>query len=309
MAHLPRHGTISEFSPELESFSSYVERVQIYMDANDVKDNKKRAVFLSVIGVNTYTLLRDLVAPADPRQTHTIAVLRQLFAQYGLPNQLVSDNGPQFTSEEFSKFLRTNGVRHVRSAPYHPERFVKTFKQAMKATEHQSLTLAHRLSNFLLRYRTTPHSTTNKTPSELFLRRIIRTRLNLLMPTSEYTVLNKQTQEAQHHDIHTRPRSFEVGQHVMAQNFLKGSKWKPTTITKLLGNSMVLVKTADGQLWKRHLKQIGDTRVTPDQEIPVTEPADFEPPPLARTTASTSVSQSQRRYPGRIHRPPERLTY
>lgn len=32
---------------------------------------------------------------------------------YGLPNQLVSDNGLQFTPEEFWKFLKTKGVQHV----------------------------------------------------------------------------------------------------------------------------------------------------------------------------------------------------
>ena len=32
----------------------------------------------------------------------TTEVLNGLFSSYGLPEQLVSDNGPQFSSEEFS---------------------------------------------------------------------------------------------------------------------------------------------------------------------------------------------------------------
>ena len=43
----------------------------------------------------------------------TITVLRELFTRYGLPQQLVSDNGPQFVAEEFSTFLRLNGVNKV----------------------------------------------------------------------------------------------------------------------------------------------------------------------------------------------------
>ncbi|XP_056132822.1 uncharacterized protein K02A2.6-like, partial [Lampris incognitus] len=64
----------------------------------------------------------------------TITVLRGLFSRHGLPHILVSDNGPQFCSEEFTTFLKANGVKHIRSAPYHPatnglaERFVQTFK-------------------------------------------------------------------------------------------------------------------------------------------------------------------------------------
>ena len=43
-----------------------------------------------------------------------------LFAKYGLPKQLVSDIGPQFTSREFEDCMAMNGTRHSRSAPYHP---------------------------------------------------------------------------------------------------------------------------------------------------------------------------------------------
>ena len=67
--------------------------------------------------------------------TKTIEVLRNLFASYGLPLQVVSDNSPQFVSQEFADFLKQNGVKHVRSTPYHPstnglvERFIQTFKK------------------------------------------------------------------------------------------------------------------------------------------------------------------------------------
>ena len=61
----------------------------------------------------------------------TIEILRQVFAAYGLPEQLVSDNGPQFTSKEFAEFTSKIGIKHIFSAPYHPatngqvERFVQ----------------------------------------------------------------------------------------------------------------------------------------------------------------------------------------
>ena len=51
---------------------------------------------------------------------HTIAVLRSVFAAFGLPEQVVSDNGPQFTSQEFATFPRSNGVTHICTAPYYP---------------------------------------------------------------------------------------------------------------------------------------------------------------------------------------------
>ena len=60
--------------------------------------------------------------------------VRRNFALFGLPDQLVWDNGPQFTAHELADFVSANGIRHIRTAPYHPasngaiERFVQTFK-------------------------------------------------------------------------------------------------------------------------------------------------------------------------------------
>ena len=50
----------------------------------------------------------------------TLDVLRQIFSSYGLPEQIVSDNGSQFTSEEFAEFTTKNGIKHIKTAPYHP---------------------------------------------------------------------------------------------------------------------------------------------------------------------------------------------
>ena len=69
----------------------------------------------------------------------TIEELRKLFVSYGLPEQMVTDNGPQFISEQFAIFVKSNGVKHIKSSPYHPatngpvERLVQTFKKSMKA--------------------------------------------------------------------------------------------------------------------------------------------------------------------------------
>ncbi len=87
--------------------------------------------------------------------SQTIARLRQTFAAYGLSEQVVTDNGPQFVAEEFTSFLRLNGVKHVRSAPYHPasngqaERFVQSLKQALKATKNDGRSLEQRIYNYL----------------------------------------------------------------------------------------------------------------------------------------------------------------
>ena len=98
--------------------------------------------------------------------TRNIEELCLIFSRFGLPDQIISDNGPQFVSEEFRELVKSNGIHHVRVALYHPksngqaERFVQTFKAAMKKMASKGGDVNQKLSNFLLTYRKTPQSTT-----------------------------------------------------------------------------------------------------------------------------------------------------
>ena len=100
--------------------------------------------------VDAHSKWPEVFEMSSTSTSKTITVLRQLFAKYGLPEQVVSDNGPQFTSDEFRHFVKDNGIKHIRCAPYHPasngavERFNQTFKQTLrgqgKRMEDHSLT-------------------------------------------------------------------------------------------------------------------------------------------------------------------------
>ena len=194
--------------------------------------------------------------------TATIAVLRKLFAAYGLPLQVVTDNGPQFISDEFAGFMRGNGIRHIKSAPYHPatnglaERFVQSLKQALKTNISSGRPLSHRLANFLLTYRSSPHATTGVSPCSLFLKRQVRTRFDLLKPNQRSHVMQKQAQQKTEYDRHAKPREFSIGQSVMARNFRSGPKWVPAVIEEKLGPLSYLVKTSQGELWRRHIDSL-----------------------------------------------------
>lgn len=93
-------------------------------------------------------LMSNITAPT------TIDKLRQVFAVHGLPDRVVTDNGPTFTSELFSEFMQQNGFHHIWTAPFHPasnglaDRAVQTVKQGMKRMTGDSLST--QLSHFLL---------------------------------------------------------------------------------------------------------------------------------------------------------------
>ena len=50
----------------------------------------------------------------------TVNALRSVFATHGLPEELVTDNGVQFIAQELKDFLRSNKIKHILSALYHP---------------------------------------------------------------------------------------------------------------------------------------------------------------------------------------------
>ena len=94
--------------------------------------------------VDSYSKWLEVVPTRGSTSDITIRELRKLFATHGLPDICVSDNGSEFTSEEFATFMSRNGIRHITTAPYHPasngqaERAVGTFKSGfvkMKGTD------------------------------------------------------------------------------------------------------------------------------------------------------------------------------
>ena len=207
-----------------------------------------------LVAVDSHSKWPEVFITSTTTVTETIEALHVMFAAYGLPDQIVSDNGTQFISSEFATFLKQNRVKHICSAPYHPstnglaERLVQSLKQSLKATRNSGRSLLHRLYDFLLTYRQLVHSTTGKTPSSLFLQHELRTRFHLLQPDQEARVLAKQSQQKSGHDLHARGRQFFLGQSVMAKNLRPSPKWIPAVIVKRLSPLSYLVETNDCDL-------------------------------------------------------------
>lgn len=189
----------------------------------------------------------------------TIEHLRCIFATHGLPEMLVSDNGTVFTSAEFATFTKQNGIRHMKSAPYHPasnglaERAVQTFKAYMKKATNG--TIDTRVSRFLSQYRITPHSTTGISPAEMLLGRRPRTRLDLLIPDVNSKVQFRQLSQKSHHDQRARERAFQPGDTVSVRNFSENN-WMPGVIEKASGPLSYQIKLEDGRIVRRHIDHI-----------------------------------------------------
>lgn len=88
MATTTRHGRLNEFDVENETVTAYLERVELYFDANDVADDKKVPVLLSNIGAKTYGLLRSLAAPKAPKEK-TLDEIKKLLKSHFEPTPSV----------------------------------------------------------------------------------------------------------------------------------------------------------------------------------------------------------------------------
>ena len=115
-------------------------------------------------------------------------VLCTLFASYGLP-EVVTDNRLQFISTIFKTFLKKNGMKQTLSATISlsfklgsrkasPNSEKPLEKQVLQ--KRNTISMFHRLANFLFAYRNTPHTITEVTPASLFLKHLPRTQLPLL---------------------------------------------------------------------------------------------------------------------------------
>ena len=161
------------------------------------------------------------IFPLQNATTHAVIVkLRELFARFGICRQIVSDNGSQFTSAEFSDFCKRNGIILTHTTPYHShsnglvERSIRTFKWRFSKCADQFRDYQQRLQSLLFTYRNTEHSTTGRHPAELFLGRRLLTYFDHLKPDLQGTVDQKSFQMKAHHDKTSRDRTFNIGDQV-----------------------------------------------------------------------------------------------
>ncbi|KAI2646044.1 hypothetical protein H4Q32_028458 [Labeo rohita] len=257
-----------------------------------------------LIVVDACTKWPEVFSMTSTTASQTVTVLRELFARTGVPEQLVSDNGPQFVSAEFQVFLKNNGIKHVTSAPYHPatnglaERFVQSLKNAL------------------------PHATTNRTPAMLFLGRPLRSRLDLLKPNLKRTVQDKQLKQSQGGG---KTRKLEVGDSVLARDYRGDHKWMSARIKERTGPLSYTVEVAPDILWRQHIDQLRSSNV-PLESVPVSAPVSVPSTPAVSATNGSDMAlppedtvtpckapQSpvptceKRRYPTCIRKPPNCL--
>jgi transposase InsO family protein len=98
-----------------------------------------------LVSIDAHSKWIEAVCTPTTSLSAVIEELRTLFAKFGLPESIVSDNGSCFVSEKFKSFLKRNGIKHTTSEPYHPainglaERAMQVVKRGLKKVTSGSM--------------------------------------------------------------------------------------------------------------------------------------------------------------------------
>ena len=141
-------------------------------------------------------------------------------AKFDILDTIVSNNGTQFTAKEFKDFCKAFSIVHITTAPYHSqsngqtERFVDTFKQALKKTDGNKF--IDDIPQFLKVYRVTPNPSTNSgfSQAELMFARKIRSVFDKLLPKENKKQIKKKTDA----------KSYIPGENIFFKEYRNGEK-------------------------------------------------------------------------------------
>ena len=142
-----------------------------------------------------------------------ISALKFCFSDFGIPEEIICDNGPQFTSREYQDFAAKYGFKLTTSSPFYPkghgyiERQIQSIKNLLKKCDEDKSDphLA------LLQLRTIPIDNRTPSPSQLLQNRQLRTTLPAIIrppPDSEQVRASLQSRQVfNHHDAHAKEQS------------------------------------------------------------------------------------------------------
>jgi len=189
------------------------------------------------------------------------------FARYGIPETVISDNGPQFHSHEYTVFSKNWDFVHITSSPYHSqsngkaESAVKIAKLLLKKakTDNTDIQVA------ILNWRNTSTENSHYSPSQKLHSRRTRTMIpttkELLQPEVAKNVVEEIQTRRQHTKLyHDRTAKalpeLVVGQGVRIQPLECSGQWRRASVIKKVGERSYLTQTPEGQVYRRNRKHL-----------------------------------------------------
>jgi hypothetical protein len=224
-----------------------------------------------LLTVDYYSRWVNVVKVSDITSSTLIEEFEKQFCDFGIPEVLISDNGPQYCSQQFKDCMQRLHVEHLTSSPYYAqsngmaERAVGTVKASLKKTLSEGKSLLHALATI----RSTPLSADLPSPAVLSQGRNIRCHLHQLTHTLQHQNLDarairqklqaRQAVNSHYHDSHkgTSKSTLSPGSVVRTR---RAGQWIPARVQSHdKAPQSYWLELANGAVVRRNRRQINTT--------------------------------------------------
>lgn len=225
-------------------------------------DNKE---FLVV--VDYYSKFFEVVQLNSTSSKAIINHMKAIFARFGIPEKVISDNGPQYSSHEFENFAKAYDFVHSTSSPRYPQSngLAECTVQTVKHIFEKANSSKKDPYLGILEYRNTPLQSTGLPPSELLqgrlLRSVLPTLTNQLKPKFMNSTLTNQSmkldqqRQAKYYNVSSKAQNqFNVGEKVRFQK--NDSKWQPAIITGKEDDHSYTLRSQYGGIFRRNRRHL-----------------------------------------------------
>ena len=243
-----------------------------------------------LITVDYFSNFAEVDKVTDATSGGIIELLKQQFAPHGIPDTIMTDNGPQFASTTFRAFTNDWQFRHITSSPAYPqsngkvENAIKTvkrlFKRALRAGDDPWLVL--------LAFRNTPTENLQTSPNQRLFCRRTKTQLPIVEQLLQPAVIHdqakgiKQSKEKQTEAYNKAARDLPVltaGQTVRMQPREGKTEWKKAKVTRVLPYRSYEVVASDGRTYRRNRRHLRSSQEPGPQFLKEAPPTDCDIPP------------------------------
>lgn len=291
--------------------------------AIDFFSAKECATFLVLIDYySRYTKVMEMKGTTARK---TIEALENVFIEQTYPETIRCDNGPPFSSEEFSQYCTSKNIKLSRTIPYWPqmnglvERHNRGILRALRIAKATKEDWRKAIRDYEYMYNTTPHSMTGKAPLELLSGRPIKDLLPSLR-TEPFWTRDEETRDSDaikkmkgkiysDNQRDAKESRIAVGDEVMLKNYESGKleanfKLEKFKVVRKTGSD-VIVTNEEGLTYRRpvsHLKKWPSIRESPEvlDEAEECSPQTSKPDQTGPEVSSNPVcsSKQNKRVPG-----------
>lgn len=262
-----------------------------------------------IIIVDHYSNYFEYDRLRETTTAYVVTSLKKIFSRFGIPEKVISDNGPQYASSEFRKFAKEWGFDHRTSSPGYPqsngkaENAVKTCKLLMKKA------LEGKVDFFksLIDWRNTPSAEIGLSPAQRMFGRRIRTMmpakncllLPMELPDVQNQIVQSKVKQKAYYDRGSKPlKDLKCGD-VVRMRLPGQKKWTKGEILRKRGGRSYDV-SIHGDVYRRNRRQL----IATQEEIPQEQNREdfgesMEEPP--DSTMKLRRSQRRRSMPAKFH--------